>query len=72
MEHIDLPELQTTNYVEKDTLVDESDETCYMVQEIDSFEVHLDTHLDNSSNSSCDDNMDADVLNEELSMVCEN
>ena len=26
------PELQMTNYVEKEPLVDESDETCYMVQ----------------------------------------
>ena len=26
------PELKTTNYVEKEPLVDKSDETCYMVQ----------------------------------------
>jgi len=38
------PELQTTNNVEKEYLMDESDETCYMVQGIDSLEVHSDTH----------------------------
>ena len=54
------PKLLTTNYVEKEPLVDESDETCYIVQGIDSLEVHLDTHLDDSVSSSCDDNIDAD------------
>ena len=43
-----------------------------MVQGIDSHEVHSDTHLDDNSSSSCDDNMDADALNEELSLFCEN
>ena len=66
------PELQTINYVEKEPLVDESGETCYKVQGIDSLEVHSDTHLDDSSSSSCNDSMDADALNEELSIVCEN
>ena len=66
------PELKTTNYVEKEPLVDESDETCYMVQENDSLEVHSETHLDDSASSSGDDNMDADALNEELFIVCEN
>ena len=51
--------------------MDEFDETCYMVQGIDSLEVHSDTHLDDSASSSCDDNIDADVLNEELFIVCE-
>ena len=51
--------------------MDGSDETCYMVQGIDSLEVHLDTKLDDSANSSCDDNMNAHALNEELSMFCE-
>ena len=40
------PEQQTTNKVEREAIVDESDETCYVVQEIDSLEVHSDTHLD--------------------------
>ena len=42
-----------------------------MVQGIDSLEVHSDTQLDDSSSSSCVDNMDAHALNEELSIVCE-
>ena len=37
-----------------------------------SLEVHLDTQLDNSASSSCDDYIDAHALNEELSIVCEN
>jgi len=52
--------------------VDESDETCYMVQENDSLEVHSETHLDDSASFSGGDIMDADALNEELSLVCEN
>ena len=51
------PELQTTNYVEKEPLVDESDETCYMVQGNVSLEVHSETHLAYSASSSGDDNM---------------
>ena len=44
-----------------------------MVQENDSLEVNLDTHLDDSASSSNDDHvMDAHALNEELSMLCEN
>ena len=68
------PEPQTTNYVEKEPVVDESNETCYMVQEIDSLEVHSDTHVDDSASSSNDyhDSMDAHTLNEELSLFCEN
>jgi len=62
------PKLQTTNYVEKEPLVDESDETCYMVQGNDSLEVHSETHLHDSASSSGDDNIDAYALNEELSL----
>ena len=43
-----------------------------MVQGIDSLEVHSNTHLDDSASSSCDDSIDADALNEELSIVCKN
>ena len=44
-----------------------------MVQGIDSLEVTSDTHLDNCASSLNNDNaMDAHVLNEELSMFCEN
>ena len=40
-----------------------------MVQENDSLEVNLDTHLDSSASSSDDDHaMDAYTLNEELSL----
>jgi len=68
------PELQTTNYVKKEPMVDESDEACYMVQGNESLEVHSDTHLDDSPSSSNDDHdsMDANALNEELSLFCEN
>ena len=44
-----------------------------MVQENDSLKVHLDTQLDDSASSSCDDNtIDVHALNEEISLVCEN
>jgi len=52
--------------VEKEPLVDKSNKTCYMVKGNDSLEVHSETHLDDNASSSGDDNMDADVLNEEL------
>ena len=68
------PELQTINYVGKEPFVDDSNETCYMVQGIDSLEVHSDTHIDDSASSSNDDHdsMDAHALNEKLSLFCEN
>ena len=43
-----------------------------MVQGNDSLEVNSDTQLDDCASSSCDDIMDADALNEELSIICEN
>ena len=48
-------EQQTTNNMEREAIVDESDEACYMVQGIDSLEVNSDTQLDDSATSSCDD-----------------
>ena len=36
----------------------------------DSLEVNSDTQLDDSARSSSDDYVDADALNEELSIVC--
>ena len=60
-----------TKYVEEKSSGDESDDACYMMQGNDSLEVNSDTQLDDAS-SSCDDYMDADALNEELSIVCEN
>ena len=65
------PKLQMTNYVEKESSGDESDQACYMVQGNDSLEVNSDTQLDDSANSSGDDNMDADALKEELSLFYE-
>ena len=66
------PKLQTTNYVEKELLVDESEQTCYMVQGNDSLEVNSETHLYDCTSSSEDDIKDAHALNEELSIVREN
>ena len=72
VEHFDLPKLQAPNIVEKESSEDESEQACYMVQGNDSLEVHSETQLDDSANSSGDDHIDADALNEELSIVCEN
>ena len=65
--------LQPTNIVE-DESSGESEQYCYMVQGNDSLEVYSDTHLDDSASFSNDDydSMDADALNEELSIICEN
>ena len=49
--------LQTPNIVEKESSGEESKQRCFMVQGNDSLEVYSDTQLDDSSNSSCDDNM---------------
>ena len=64
----------TNDKVERKAIVDAGcvRPSLLMVQGIDSLEVHSDTHLDDSSSSSCDDNMDVDALNEELSLFCEN
>ena len=52
-----------TNNVEKESSGEEFDQACFMVQGNDSLEVILDTQLDDSASSSCDDNMDAHALN---------
>ena len=50
----------------------ESDSQCFMVQENDSLEVYSESQLDSDDAScSCDDHIDANALNEELSIVCE-
>ena len=60
---------QASNISERESIGDESDQACYMVQENDSLEVTLDSHLDDCTSSFNNDNaMDAYVLNEELSM----
>jgi len=66
------PKLQTTNYVEKESSGHKADQACFMVQGNDFLEVNSDTQLDDSATSLGDDNMDVDVLNEELSLFCEN
>ena len=67
------PKFQTPKYVEEKSSGDESEQHCCMVQGNDSLEVNSDTHLDDCASSSCsDDYVDADALNEELSLVCEN
>ena len=67
------PALQTPIYVEDESSGDESDQACYMVQGNDSLEVNSDTYLNDCASSSySDDYVDADALNEELSLVCEN
>ena len=64
--------LQTTNILEEKSSGEESDQPYYMVQGNDSLEVNSETQLDDSASSSGDDYMNVDVLNEELSIVCEN
>ena len=50
----------------------ESDSQCFMVQGNDSLEVQSESQLDSfDASSSCDENIDAHALNEELSIVCE-
>jgi len=60
------PKLQTPNFVEEESIGDESNQPYYMVQGNDSLEVNLDTQLDDSASSSGDDYMDVDALNKEL------
>ena len=43
-----------------------------MIQRTYSLRVHSETQLDDSASSSGDGYVDADALNEELSIVCEN
>jgi len=50
----------------------ESDSQCFMVQGSDSLKVQSETQLDSfDSSSSCDEHVDPNTLNEELSIVCE-
>ena len=49
----------------------ESDSQCFMVQGNDSLEVYSESQLDDCAISSGDDYVDADALNEELSIICE-
>ena len=63
--------LQTPTIVE-DESSGESEQHCYMVQGNDSFEVYSESQLDgDDASSSCNDYVDPNALNEELSIVCE-
>ena len=62
------PKLQTSNIIEKESSGDESEQRCYMVQENDSLEVYSESQLDDDASSSCDDYVDPNALNEELSI----
>jgi len=65
---------QVSNNVEREPIVDKSDQMCYMVQGNDSLEVISESHIDNCASSSDDhdSSMDTHALNEELSIFCEN
>ena len=50
----------------------ESESQCFMIQGNNSLEVYSETQLDSDdASSSCDDYVDPNALNEELSIVCE-
>ena len=65
---------QASNNVERELIVDESKQTCYMVQGNNSLMVNSESHLDDyaSSSDDHDSSMDTHALNEELSIFCEN
>ena len=72
MEYIDLSRATNDKQLDREAIVDESDQACFMVQGIDSLEVKSDTHLDDNASSSCDENaMNAHALNEEFFMFYE-
>ena len=59
--------LQTPTIME-DESNGESEQRCYMVQGNDSLEVYSESQLDDCAS---DDHIDANALNEELSIICE-
>ena len=65
---------QASNNLERESIGDESDQACYMVQGNDSLEVISDSHLDDCASTSNDDNdsMNAHMVNEELFKFCNN
>ena len=64
--------LQLPIQQEEESSEDESEQRCYMIQGNDSLEVHSESQLDCfDASSSCDEYVDANDLNEELSIVCE-
>ena len=64
MEHFDLSQGTNDKHFRERSIVDESDEVCYMVQENDSLEVTSETHLDDCTSTSNDDydSMNAHIL----------
>ena len=65
------PKLQLPIQVEKEFSEDESEQRCYMVQGNDSLEIYSESQLDDDASPSSNDYIDANALNEELSIVCE-
>ena len=64
--------LQLQIQQEKESSGDESESQCLMVQGNDSLEVQSESQLDSfDASSSCDEYVDANALNEELSIMCE-
>ena len=55
----------------EDESIGESEQQCYMVQGNDSLKVNSKTQLDDDCASSSNEYIDANALNEELSIVCE-
>ena len=70
MEYFDLSRVTNDELCGEGTLG--AEQTYYIVQGNDYLEVNSETHLDDCANSSGDDHMDVDALNEELSIFCEN
>ena len=71
MKHIDLSRVIMTNYVEKESSGDKSDQACFMVQGIDSLEVISDTQLDDCASSSCDDKHHISLISYQILMIQE-
>ena len=71
LEHFDLSQAIIDQSCGEGTLGGWVRQHCYIVQGNDSLEVNSETHLDDNASSSSDDYVDADALNEELSIVCE-
>ena len=70
MEHVDLLQASIANPNGGESS-GESEQQCYMVQGNDSLEVYSETQLDgDDASSSSNDYVDANALNEELSIVC--
>ena len=72
MEYLDFSKASNAKHWGEESSEDESEQACYMVQGNDSLEVNSEIQIDDSASSFGDDYVDADALNEELSIICEN